>query len=155
GVCEPEERAAGRQHDRRFFVRDALRDAIERVDVIDGVFGEPAVGGETIRAVPAFGVAVIQARRIQAANAVLAAAAAHVRLDDHPVADPKLVHGPADGHDVARVLVPEDELALPRHLGHAGVDAFQISASDAARAHPYEHRLVAGPRPPPLLPLLP
>src|SRR5207244_13182968 len=97
----------------------AFRDAVERVDVIDRVLGQPAVGGEAVGAMPALDVAVVQAGGVHAADAVLAAAAAHVGLDHDPIADLELVHGATDGDHLAGVLVPEDELAVGGHVGHA------------------------------------
>src|SRR5207244_11729962 len=93
-----------------------------------------AVGGEPVGPVTALDVAVVQAGGVEAADAVLAAPATHVRLDDDAIAHLELVHGPADGDDVAGVFVAEDELTVGRHAGHAVVADLQIGAADSAGA---------------------
>src|SRR5262245_36891359 len=89
------------------------------------------------------GIAVVEAGGVLTANAVLATSTSHVRLDDHPVADLKLIHRPAYRGNVPRVLVTEDELAVGRHLRQAVMDDLQVRASDATGTHSNENVLVA------------
>jgi len=79
---------------------------------VDPQTAEPTPPAGSSVAVAAPHVAVVEAGGVQAADAVLAATAAHVRFDDHPVADLKLIHRAPQGDHVARVLVAEDELAV-------------------------------------------
>jgi len=101
--------------------------------VVHRVLGQPAVGGEAVGPVSALEVAVVETGGVVAADAVLAAPAAHVRLDDDPVAHLELVDGVPDGDHVPRVLVAEDELAVGRHPGHAGVDDLHVGATSEER----------------------
>src|SRR3569833_1361276 len=54
-------RGACRYDQRRLYIRHRVGDTHERIDVVDGVFGEATIGGETIGAMPLVEVAVVQA----------------------------------------------------------------------------------------------
>src|SRR6185369_2334921 len=87
-------RARG-DHQRRLLVRHGVGDLDQRVDVVDGILGEPAVSGEAVRAVTLVDLAIVepivQARRVHAHAAALALAATGVDLHRDAVADAELV----------------------------------------------------------------
>src|SRR2546427_802678 len=99
-----------------------------------GPFGRSKHVGNPAGAVPLREVAVVQAGRVPALDAVLAALAALVDLDGDPVAHLELVHAGPQGGDGARVLVPHDELGrgLPRERP---VEHFQIRPADGGDVH--------------------
>ena len=80
-------RGPGRDDQCRLRVGHVVGDVDHRVDVVDGVFGEPAIGAEAVGAVALLAVAVIEARGVHAFAAALAAAAAGMHLDRDAVAD--------------------------------------------------------------------
>jgi hypothetical protein len=84
------------------------------VDAVDRVFGEAAVGAETIRAMSFRAIAVIQARGVHALTAALAAATAGVNLDGDALTELKFVDGRAELHDGAHVFMSGCEAAIER-----------------------------------------
>src|SRR5436309_8959949 len=125
-VDGPEGRSR-RRHHAGLLEGEVLGQPIEGVDVVDGVLGEAAVAGEALRAVALRHVAIVQAGRVPALDAVLAALAALVDLHRHAVAHPELVDAGPQGRDSARVLVAHHELpgglALERAVQHLHVRA--------------------------------
>jgi hypothetical protein len=90
---------------------EVLGEPVEGVDVVHRELGEAAVAGEALGAVALGEVAVVEARRVPALDAVLAAVAALVHLDGHAIADPELVDtGPQRGHGPG-IFVTHHELA--------------------------------------------
>lgn len=100
---------AGGHHQRGFLVRHGVGDMDQRVDVVDLVFAEAAIGGEAVGPVALVHVtvvlAVVVARGVHALAAALALAAAGVDLDGHALADLVLVDAMAERHDRAHVLM--------------------------------------------------
>ena len=92
GHVQPIQTCASRRHEDRVLPGHVVWHAVQRVDVVDRVFRKSPVCGQATGAM-AFGyVAVVQTRRVHAEYAVLAAAAALVRLDGDAVPDRQLVH---------------------------------------------------------------
>src|SRR6516164_7272384 len=89
---EPVHRGAGGDHERRFLVRHRVGNGNQRVDVVDLIFAEAAVGGETVGAVTFIDVAVVEpivvTGGVHALAAALALAAAGMNLDGHALAAP-------------------------------------------------------------------
>src|SRR6202165_2997703 len=77
---QPVHRGAGGHDEARLLVRDAVRDGDQRVDVVDLIFAEPAVGGEAVGAVALVAVAVVEP--VIEAGGVHAFAAA-LRSEEH------------------------------------------------------------------------
>src|SRR5205085_9201907 len=111
---QPIHRGAGGDDERRLGVAHVVRNVRKRVDVVDGVFGEAAIGAETVRAVSFGAIAVIQARGIHAFAAALAAATAGVNLHRDALADLKFVDGRTELHDGAHVFMAGREAAIER-----------------------------------------
>src|SRR5262249_30489659 len=88
---QPVHGGAGGHHQGRLLVRHAVGDGDERVDVVDLIFAEAAIGGEAVGAVALVHVAVVEAvvvaRGVHALAAALALAAAGVNLHRHALAD--------------------------------------------------------------------
>src|ERR1051325_5740847 len=107
--------------------------------MVDGIFGEAAVAGESLRAVSFFEIAVIQAGRVPALNAVLAALAPLMHLDRDAVADLELIDAGPERGDGAGVLVAHDELSGRLSLERAMQD-FDVGAADRGDLHFQQHR---------------
>src|SRR5882672_9707249 len=106
------QRRGGRGDHAGLLEGERVRQPVQRVDVVDRVLREAAVAREPLGAMTLGEIAVVQAGRVPALDAVLAALAALVHLDGHAIAHAELVHArPEDGHR-ACVLVAHDELAL-------------------------------------------
>jgi len=91
---------------------DVVRQLVDGVDVVDGVLGKPSVGGEPVGPVPLGSARVVQARGVHPVPAALAAPASRVHLHHDPVAHAELVHGRAQLHDRAHVLVADHVLSV-------------------------------------------
>ena len=87
-----------------------------RVDVVDGIFGKPAIGAEAVGAVALFRKAVIEAGGIHALAATLAASASSVHFDRDAVTDLKLVDGWAELDDRAHIFVARREILVEGKL---------------------------------------
>jgi hypothetical protein len=81
-----------------------------------------------------FEIAVIQARRIPAFDAILAALASLVYLYSNSVADLKLIDAWAQRRDGACVLVPHDELPSGLSLKRT-VENFNVGPADRRNFH--------------------
>ena len=102
------------------------------VDMVDGIFGEPAIGGKPVGTM-AFGtVAVVEAGRIFADYAVLAATAAFVNLDRDAVTDLEFIGTLPYRYNRAGVFMPDDKFTEGRLLGHAFGDNFDIAGAYTA-----------------------
>ena len=113
--------------------------AIQRVDVVEHVLGEAAVGGQAAGAMAFGSVAVIQARGVHAEQAVVAAATAFVGFDGYPVARREFVDVLAEGDHGAGPLVAGCELA-ERRLRRVGLGLdLEIGAAHAAHRDFDEH----------------
>src|SRR5437764_840142 len=116
----------------------------ERINTVDGVFGEAAVGAETVRPMPLRAKAVIQARGVHPLAATLAAAAPGMNLDGDPVADLTFVDRRTELHDRSHVFVARCEAAVERqaaidHCRHAVPDDLDVGRAYRDRVDPYEH----------------
>jgi hypothetical protein len=114
------------------------------VDAVDRVFGEAAVGAETIRAMSFRAIAVIQARGVHALAAALAAATAGVNLDGDALADLKFVDGRAELHDGAHIFMSGCEAAIERqpaidHRRHTMTYDLDIGRAYRDRVDAYEN----------------
>src|SRR5262249_14018183 len=116
--------------------------------VVHRVLGEPAVAGQSLGTVTLRDVAVIQAGRVPALDAVLAPVAALVDLDRDAIADPELVDPGTEGGDRPRVLVAHHEtagrLALECAVQHLHVGTTDRRDLDLEQ-HLTRSRLGAGP----------
>src|SRR5207245_9291538 len=79
-IDRPEWRGGGGHH-AGLLEREVVGQAVECVDVIDGVLSEAPIAGETFRPVPFCEIAVIQARGVPAFDAILASFTSLVSLD--------------------------------------------------------------------------
>jgi hypothetical protein len=114
------------------------------VDAVDRVFGEAAVGAETIRAMSFRAIAVIQARGVHALAAALAAATAGVNLDGDALADLKFVDGRAELHDGAHIFMSGCEAAIERqpaidHRRHTMTYDLDVGRAYRDRVDAHQH----------------
>ena len=145
---EPVHRGARRHHQRRLLVRHRVRNGDQRVDVVDLVFAEAAVGGEAVGAVALVDVAVIEpvvvARRVHALAAALALAAAGVDFDGDALADLVFVDAGAERRDRAHIFVAGGEILVERHAAQdrgrrAVIDDLQVGGADRHRIDAHQH----------------
>jgi len=113
---------------------------------MNGVLGEAAVGRHPRGTVPLGPVAVVEARRVLAGQAVVAPAAAAVRLDAHAVADGELVHPAADRRHRAGPLVAGRVVTERRCQREMAVEDLQVGPAHAAHRHLDQHLAWPGPR---------
>ena len=141
-------RGAGGDDQRRLLVRHRVGDRDQRVDVVDLVLAEAAVGGEAVGAVALVDVAVIEAvvvaRGVHALAAALALAAAGVDFDRHALADLVFVDAGAERHDRAHVFVAGREVLVERHAAldrgrRAVIDDLEIGGADRDRIDAHQH----------------
>ena len=139
---------AGGDDERRLFVRHRVRNGHERVDVVDLVFAEAAVGGEAVGAVALVDVAVVQAvvvaGRVHAFAAALALAAAGVDFHRHPLADPVFVDAGAERRHGAHIFVAGREVLVERQptldgCRRAVIDDLEIGGADRHRVDAHQH----------------
>ncbi len=141
-------RGAGRNHQRCFLVRHRVRDRDQRVDIVDLVFAEAAIGGEAVGAMALVDVAVVEpvvvAGGVHAFAAALALAAAGVNLDRHALADLVFVDaGPERDHRAhvfvsGREVLVEGEAALDR-CRRTVIDDLEIGRADRHCVDAHEH----------------
>src|SRR6185437_9333620 len=124
---EPVHRGAGGDHQRRLGVAHVVGHMDERVDVVDGVLGEAAIGGEAVGAVALLRLAVIEARGVHALAAALAAAAAGMHLDGDAIAHLILVDGGPEFYHGAHVFVAGREILVE---GQAALDLRRDAVAD-------------------------
>src|SRR3954468_13197859 len=114
---------AGGDDERRLLVAHGVVDGDQRVDVVDLVLAEAAVGGEAVGAVALVDVAVVLAvvvaGGVHALTAALALAAPRVDLHRDALPDLELVDARTEGHDRAHVLVAGREVLVE---GQAALD---------------------------------
>jgi len=141
-------RGARRHHKRRLGVRHAIRDGDQSVDVVDGIFGEPAIGREAVGAVALIHVAVVQAvveaSRVHALAAALALPAAGMDFHGDPLADAVLVHTWTERRHGAHIFVAGREhlierFAAPDHRRLTMRYDFQISRADRDGIDAHQH----------------
>ena len=109
---------AGSDDQRRLFVADSVGNVHQGVDVVDRILGESAVGGEAVGAVTLVVLAVIhavvEAGRVHAGAAALAASATEMHFHRHPIADRVFVDpGPELDHP-AYILMARREVLVER-----------------------------------------
>src|SRR6476659_1482877 len=141
---EPVHRGAGGDDERRLGVAHVVRNVRKRVDVVDRIFGEAAVGAETVGALSFRAIAVIQARGIHAFTAALAAATAGVNLHRDALADLKFVDGRTEFHDGTHVFMPGCEAAIERqpaidHRRYAVTYDLDVGRTDRDRVDAHEN----------------
>ena len=141
-------RGAGGHHQRRLGVRHAVGDGDQRVDVVDGVFGEAAIGGEAVGAMALVHLAVVQAvveaGGVHALAAALALAAAGMDLHGDALADAILVHARAERRDGAHVFVAGREVLVERlaaadHRRRTVRDDLQVGGADRHGIDAHQH----------------
>src|SRR5262249_36361402 len=144
---------------RRLLVRPRMGDGEERVDVVDLVFAEAAVGGEPVGAVALVHLAVVEpvivTGGVHALAAAFALAATGVDLDGHALPDPVFVDAGSERDHRAHIFVPGSEVLVVRHAaedrgGGPVIDDLEIGGADRDRVDAKEdlgllrhrHRLV-------------
>ena len=120
-------RRSGRYDERGFGVAHGVGHPRQRVDVVDGVFGEPAVGREAVGAVTLLGLSIVEARGVHALAAALALAAAGMDFHADALADRELVDGRSEGHDRAHIFMAGRKVLVE---GQAALNARRRSAMD-------------------------
>src|SRR6516225_5204281 len=152
---EPVHRGAGGDHQRCLLVRHRVGNGNQRVDVVDLILAEAAVGGETVGAVAFVDVAVVEpivvTGGVHALAAALALAAAGMNLDGHALADAVFVDARPERDHGAHVFVPGGEVLVVRHAApdqrrRSVIDDLEVGRADRDRvdAHqdlgPLRHR---------------
>ena len=136
-----------RDHQRRLGIRHVVGTLDHRIDVVDGIFGEPAIGREAVGAMPLVSLAVVEpvvvARGIHAHATTLALTAACVNFDRDPVADLELVNTRPQGCDRAHVFVARREVLVERrtpleHGRRAISNDLEISRADCDGIDPHQ-----------------
>ena len=145
---QPVHRGAGGHDQRRLLVRHGVGNGDQRVDVVDLVFAEAAVGGEAVGAVALVDVAVVEAvvvaRGVHALAAALALAAAGMDLHGDALADAVLIDAGPERHDRAHIFVAGREVLVERHAAQdrcrrAMIDDFQVGRADRHRVDTHQH----------------
>ena len=135
-------RGAGGDDQRRLLVRHGVGNGDQRVDVVDLIFAEAAVGGEAVGAVALVDLAVIEAvvvaRGVHALAAALALAAAGMDFDSDALADRELVDAGSERDDRAHIFVAGREILVERQAAldqrrRAVIDDFKIGGADRHR----------------------
>src|SRR5271165_7196316 len=121
----------------RLLVAHVVGDMDHRVDVVDRIFGETAVGAEAVGAMPLLAPAVIEARGVHAFAAALAAPASGMHLDGDAVADLEFVDRGAEPHDGAHILMTRREAAVERELAIDYCRQPVLDDLDVGGAHRY------------------
>src|SRR5215468_9185658 len=145
---EPVHRGAGGDHQRRLLVRHRVGNGNQRADVVDLIFAEAAVGGETVGAVAFVDVAVIEpvvvTGGVHALAAALALAAAGMNLDGHALADAVFVDARPERDHGAHVFVPGGEVLVVRHAApdrrrRPVIDDLEVGRADRDRVDAHQH----------------
>ena len=145
---EPVHGGAGGDHQRRLLVRHRVGNGDQRVDVVDLIFAEAAVGGEAVGAVALVDLAVVEpvvvTGGVHALAAALALAAAGVNLDRHALADPVFVDARPERDHGAHVFMPGGEVLVVRHAAQdrgrrSVIDDLEIGRADRDRVDAHEH----------------
>ena len=116
----------------------------ERVDVVHGVFGEAAICREAVGAMPLCHVAIVEAGRVHALPAALAAAAPGMDLDGDAIADPKLVHRRPQLDDRPHIFVADRKVLVEGrttldHGGNAVAQNLEIGRADRHGVDSHQH----------------
>src|SRR5215831_3481936 len=144
---EPVHGGAGGDHQRRFLVRHRVGNGNQGVDVVDLIFAEAPVGGETVGAVTLVHVAVVEpvvvTGGVHALAAALALAAAGMNLDRHALADAVFVDAGPERHHGAHVFVPGGEILVVRHAApdqrrRPVIDDLEIGRADRDRVDAHQ-----------------
>ena len=150
---------AGGDDQRRLLVGHVVGDRDQRVDVVDLVLAEAAVGGEAVGAMALVDVAVVEAvvvaRGIHALAAALALAAAGVNFHRDALADLVFVDAGTLRHHRAHVLMARRPVLVERqaaldqrrrpvgdHVEVGGADRDRIDAHQHLGLLRHRHRLV-------------
>ena len=145
---QPVHRGAGGDDQRRLLVRHLVGDRDQRVDVVDLIFAEAAVGGEAVGAVAFVHVAVIEpvvvAGGVHALAAALALAAAGVDLDGDALADLVFVDARPERDHGAHIFVAGGEVLVVRHAAEdrgrrSVIDDLEIGRADRDRVDAHQH----------------
>ena len=145
---EPVHRGAGGDHQGRLLVRHRVGNRNQRIDVVDLIFAEAAVGGEAVGAVTFVDVAVVEAvvvtGGVHALAAALALAAAGMNLDGHALADPVFVDARAERDHRAHIFVSGSEVLVVRHAAkdqrrRPVIDDLEIGRADRDRVDAHQH----------------
>src|SRR6516225_6345605 len=145
---EPVHGGAGGDHQRRFLVRHRVGNGNQGVDVVDLIFAEAAVGGETVGAVTFIDVAVVEpivvTGGVHALAAALALAAAGMNLDGHALADAVFVDARPERDHSAHVFVPGGEVLVVRHAApdqrrRPVIDDLEVGRADRDRVDTHQH----------------
>src|SRR5262249_59055074 len=103
----------------RLLVRHGVGNGNERIDVVDLIFAEAAVGGEAVGAVTFVDVSVVEpvvvAGGVHALAAALALTAAGMDFDGHALPDPGFIDPRAKRDHRAPILLPRGESLFLRH----------------------------------------
>ena len=141
-------RGAGGDDQRRFLVRHLVRDRHQRVDVVDLIFAEAAVGGEAVGAMALVDVAIVQAvvvtGGVHPLAAALALSAAGMNFHRHALADPVFVDAGAKRHDGAHIFVTGREILVERIAtlnrgGRTVIDNLEIGRADRDCIDAHQH----------------
>jgi hypothetical protein len=145
---QPVHRRACGHDQRRFLIRHRVGNGDQRVDVVDLILAEAAIGGEAVGAMALIDIAVIEsvvvARGVHARTAALALATAGVNLDRDALADLVLVDARAERHHRAHIFMAGREVLVERHAAQKRcrrpvIDDFEIGGADSDRIDPHQH----------------
>ena len=103
------------------------------IDMIDGIFGKTAVGGEPVGAMAFGAVAVVEAGRIFADYAVFTAATTLVNLNRDTITDFEFICTLPHRRNGTGIFMSDDKFTEGRLFGHAFGDNFDITGAHTAR----------------------
>ena len=145
---QPVHRGAGGDDQRRLLVRHLVADRDQRVDVVDLVLAEAAVGGEAVGAVALVDVAVIEAvvvaGGVHALAATLALPAAGVNFHRDALADLVFVDARPERDHGTHVFVAGREVLVERQAAlnrgrRPVIDDLEIGGADRHRVDAHQH----------------
>ena len=141
-------RGAGGDDKRSLLVRHLVGNGDQRIDIVDLVFAETAIGGEPVGAMALVDVAVIEAvvvaGGVHALAATLALAAAGVDFDRHARADLVFVDARSERHHRAHVFMAGREVLVERQAAlnrgrRAVIDDLEIGGADRDCVDAHQH----------------
>ena len=103
---------------------------MDGVDIVDHIMGKTAIGGHAVGAV--LRGTIIQAGRIVAYSAILAAHAAQMGFNGNAITHPKFIHAFSQGSHDAGVFVAGDKIAIGGLPREGFVHQRHISAAAGA-----------------------
>jgi hypothetical protein len=135
---------AGGDHKRRFRVAHGAGHSRQRVDVVHGIFGEPAIGGEAIGAMTLLGFPIVEAGGVHALAASLALAAAGMDFHADAFPDFELVDVRSECGDRAHIFMAGREILVERQATpdagrRAAMDDFEVSCADGNGVDAHQH----------------